>query len=65
MAQIAPASRHQSSSLSLSALLREGWTRFVRSTQPANALGLDGEDIAFTDSLERELSERELHPESY
>jgi len=62
MAQVIPAIRQQSSSLST--ILRDRFARFIRrSKQPY--IGLYGEDIAFSDSVERELNERELHARGY
>jgi hypothetical protein len=63
MAQVAPAVRP--ASFSLSTLLREGWARFVRSSNQTMSKGMYGEDFILTDSLERELNARELHPYSY
>jgi hypothetical protein len=63
MAQVAPAAR--TASFSLSALLRQGWERFARKSNRAIERGMYGEDILLTDSLERELNARELHPDSY
>jgi hypothetical protein len=63
MAQVAPATRP--ASFSLIAVLREGWARFVRSSNHTMAKGMYGEDFILTDSLERELNARELHPYSY
>jgi hypothetical protein len=62
MAQVAPASRQH---FSLAILIRSGWDRFVRSSNRTMSKGLYGEDIAFSDTLERELTQRELHPDSY
>ena len=62
MAQVAPAARP---AFSLVALLRDSWTRFVRRSNQLLSDGMYGEDVVFTDSLERELNERELHPYSY
>lgn len=62
MAQVAPASRQN---LSLTAFIRSGWERFIRGTNHTMAKGLYGEDIAFSDTIERELMRRELHPDGY
>jgi hypothetical protein len=62
MAQVAPASRQN---FSLSALIRSGWARLVRSSNKAMSKGIYGEDISFSDNLERELNQRELHPYTY
>jgi hypothetical protein len=62
MAQIAPAARP---AFSLTAVVREGWARLVRSSNTAMAKGLYSEELVFTDSLERELNAHELHPYSY
>jgi hypothetical protein len=63
MAQVAPAVRP--APFSLSALLREGWARFARSANQSLTKGMYGEDFILTDSMERELNARELHPYSY
>jgi hypothetical protein len=63
MAQVTPAARP--ASFSLTAIIREGWARFVRSSNQSMAKGMYGEDFILTDSLERELNARELHPYSY
>jgi hypothetical protein len=62
MAQVAPAVKP---ALSLTHILSNAWTRFVRSSNQSLSKGMYGEDIAFSDSLERELSDRELHPYTY
>jgi hypothetical protein len=62
MAQVAPAVKP---ALSLTTLLANAWTRFLRSSNQSLSKGMYGEDITFSDSLERELNDRELHPFSY
>jgi hypothetical protein len=62
MAQVAPAAR---TAPSLQTLIREGWNRLVRASNKQMSKGIYGEDVTFSDSLERELSARELHPYSY
>jgi hypothetical protein len=62
MAQVIPATRQLSSTLST--ILRDRWTRFLRSSKRPY-IGSYGEDVAFSDSLERELNERELHARGY
>ena len=61
MAPIAPAAHR----FSASTFLRTSWTRIVRSFNQRLSDGMYGEDVIFTDSLERELNARELHPYSY
>jgi hypothetical protein len=62
MAQLASAARQN---FSLTTLIRTGWDRLVRSSNHAMSKGIYGEDITFTDSIERELNQRELHPYTY
>jgi hypothetical protein len=63
MAQVASAASRQH--LSLTALIRSAWARIVQKTNQSMAKGLYGEDITFSDNLERELNQRELHPYNY
>ncbi len=62
MAQVAPAARP---AFSLTTILSQAWTRFVRNSNQAMSKGIYGEDVTFSDSVERELNERELHPYSW
>jgi hypothetical protein len=63
MAQFAPAVRP--APFSLFALLRQAWERFARNANQSMTRGMYGEEFILTDSLERELNARELHPYSY
>lgn len=59
MAQVAPAVE---AAPSFSMILAAVWNRFVRSSNQTLAKGMYGEDITFSDSRERELTDRELYP---